>query len=122
VKTALVIEDQRPVRDSIGDLLRLSGFDVRLVGDGHAASQALASRRYDVITLDLHLPSLDGVSLAEALMEEGPNRGTPVVVISAYLDDDTVSALKACGIEHFFSKPFDAKELVGTIQALGSQP
>ena len=83
-----MIEDQRPVRESIGEILKLADISPRLVGDGHAALSMAQAESFDLITVDLNMPSLDGLSVIEALVsEDGPNRSTPLIVISAYLND-----------------------------------
>jgi len=119
VRRALVIEDQKPVRDSIGDLLKIAGCDVRLVGDGHAALSELLKTPYDLITLDLNMPSIDGVSLIEHVINEGgPNSHTPVIVISAYLSPTTIEDLKALGIRIFLEKPFEADDFLVPVRRI----
>jgi CheY-like chemotaxis protein len=119
VKRAVVIEDQKPVREAIGEILQVAGCEVRLLSDGQAALDELAATPCDLVTLDLNMPSLDGVSLVEALVsEEGPNRRTPVIVISAYLSDDVIGNLKGLEVKHFLSKPFAAEELLGIAKEL----
>ena len=119
MKRVLVIEDQKPVRESIGELLEIAGCEARLIGDGQAALEELLAGPYDLITIDLNMPSLDGVSIVEVLTsQEGPNRETPVIVISAYLSPATVEDLRQLGIEHFLSKPFEAEDLLGPARKL----
>ena len=119
MKHVLVVEDQKPVRDSIGDLLAIDGHQTRLVGDGQVALEMLLKDPFDLITLDLNMPSFDGISLIEALMsQEGPNRGTPIVVISAYLSAGTVENLRELGVQHCLSKPFEADELLALIRPI----
>ncbi len=119
MKRALVIEDQKPVRDSIGELLEVAGCEARLIGDGQAALEELLTTPYDLITLDLNMPSLDGVSVVEAIAsQEGPNSKTPIIVISAYLSPTVTESLRPFGIVHFLSKPFAAEELLGPVQEL----
>lgn len=114
---ALVIEDQRPVRESIGEILRLADVEARLVGDGHAALNAAQQERFDLITVDLNMPSLDGLSLIETLVtEDGPNQKTPLVVISAYLTPDIEETLEQLGVVGCLPKPFEADRLLDIVQ------
>ena len=113
MKRALIIEDQRPVRESLGELLKLAEFEVRLIGDGHAALEEAMATPYDLLTVDLNMPSLDGLSLIESVVStEGPNRQTPIIVISAYLSQDTEDILREHGVIDCLSKPFEAERLL----------
>ncbi len=119
MKRALVIEDQKPIRESIGELLEVAGCEARLIGDGQAALEELLATPYDLITLDLNMPSLDGVSVVETLAsQESPNSSTPIIVISAYLSPTVTEDLQQFGIVHFLSKPFAAEELLNPVREL----
>ena len=119
MKRALVIEDQKLVRESIGELLQVIGCEVRLIGDGQAALNELLGSRYDLITVDLNMPSLDGASVVEAIAsQDNPNRETPMIVISAYLSPSVTEDLKPFGVVHFLGKPFQAEELLGPARTL----
>ena len=64
------------------------------------------------------MPSLDGLSLAEALsVPENINHDTPIIVISAYLSDNTLSSLQQLGIEHWLPKPFEAEDLLDLVRS-----
>ena len=96
-KRALIVEDQRPVRESLGKLLKIAGFDVRLVGDGHAGLAEAMFSAYDLVAIDLNMPSLDGFRLIESIVaQEGPNRHT----------------LREYGVIDSLSKPFEAEQLL----------
>ena len=119
MKHALVIEDQKPVRESIGELLERTGCQVRLIGDGQAALNELLTTPYDLVTLDLNMPSLDGLSMVESIAsQESPNRSTPIIVISAYLSPAIMENLRQFGIRHFLSKPFKPEELLVPVRRL----
>ena len=119
MKRVLVIEDQKPVRDAIGELLKAADLEPKLIGDGAAALEELRGKTYDLVTLDLNMPSLDGVSIMEALSaDEGPNAKTPVIVISAYLTRDIENDLRELGVGHFLGKPFDADDLISAVSSL----
>lgn len=119
MRRALVIEDQKPVRESLGELLQVAGCESRLIGDGQAALEEMLTVPYDLITLDLNMPSMDGVSMVETVAnQEGPNANTPIVVISAYLSPVVVENLRQLNVEHFLEKPFVAEELLTLVRKL----
>ena len=108
----LVIEDQKPVREAIGEVLEVEGYDVRAIRDGFVAAEAVRNETFDLITLDLNMPSLDGMSIADAIRESPLNAKTPVIVVSAYLSEGVVSELKGKEISNFLGKPFFPDELI----------
>ncbi len=108
----LVIEDQKPVREAIGEVLEVEGYDVRAIRDGFVAAEAVRKETFDLITLDLNMPSLDGMSIADAIRESPLNAKTPVIVVSAYLSEGVVSELKGKEISNFLGKPFFPDELI----------
>ena len=117
MKRALIIEDQRPVREALGELLTIAGFEVRLIGDGHAALDEALSNQYDLLTVDLNMPSLDGLTLIESVVaSEGPNRQTPIIVISAYLNQETEDTLREHGVIDCLTKPFEAERLLDLVK------
>lgn len=119
MKRILIIEDQKPVRESIGQIFEFAGCVPRLISDGQAAFEELLASGYDLVTLDLNMPSLDGLSLLEALRsQDGPNHNTPIIVISAYLTQPLIDTLRQLGIRHFLSKPFAAEDLLDPAREL----
>lgn len=115
-RKVLVIEDQRPVREAIGEMLEGEGYEVRMIRDGFAASEAVQSEAFDLITLDLNMPSLDGMTVAEAIRKSPLNAKTPVIVVSAYLSEGVMNELRGKGISRFLNKPFFPDELIAEIK------
>ena len=111
----LVIEDQRPVREAMGETLEGAGYEVRLIRDGFAAAEVVRTEAFDVITLDLNMPSLDGMTVAEVIRQSEPNAKTPVVVVSAYLSEGAVNELRGKRISFFLNKPFFPDDLVAEV-------
>ena len=107
MKRALVIEDQKPVRESVGELLEDAGFQVRLIGDGQAGPRGTLGSPYDLISLAKTITSQDG-----------PNADTPIIVISSYLSPTVTENLQQLNIKHFLEKPFVAEELLGMVKEL----
>jgi RNA polymerase sigma factor (sigma-70 family) len=110
-----VIDDDAMVRDSLGDLLRSIGLEVRTYG---SAQDFLASKRPDApgcIVLDVRLPGASGLEFQRTLADSGIV--TPVVFISGHGDVSmTVRAMKAGAIE-FLTKPVREQELLDAVQS-----
>jgi two-component system chemotaxis response regulator CheB len=125
--TAFVVEDSRLVRRLISDILGESGVGVvGSAGDGLEAMAAIRSLPSppDVITLDLGMPGLDGLSFLECVSQAVPSR---VVVVTGAGEDEGTLAMKAAslGAVEFVRKPAAralrskdwAAELVGRVQS-----
>ena len=72
---ALVVEDERAIRELLRLHLGLAGFTVEEIGDGREALDRLRNERFDLIILDVMLPGLDGITLCRAMRADGPNVG-----------------------------------------------
>jgi CheY-like chemotaxis protein len=81
--SALVVEDEEATRRVLRETLEGEGWDVADAADGRAALAAVASRRPDLILLDLLMPEMDGFEFLEELRKDEANRSIPIVVITA---------------------------------------
>jgi DNA-binding response OmpR family regulator len=112
----LVIEDYRPLRESLTKGLREVGFAVDSTGEGPEGLWYARGNEYDVIILDLMLPGLDGLSILKTLRAEG--RQTHVLILTAKDTlDDRVTGLDL-GADDYLVKPFAFQELLARIRAL----
>jgi len=115
----VVVDDSRFMRGLITDLLDEAGIDV--VGeakDGREALTVIDDTNPDVVTMDLEMPNMNGIEAVERVMAENP---TPVLMLSAYTDDDaevTFEALEKGAID-FFAKP--GGEVSMEVSRLGDQ-
>ncbi|HXM59104.1 MAG TPA: response regulator transcription factor, partial [Candidatus Dormibacteraeota bacterium] len=111
----LIVEDDAPLSNAVRSTLERGGYEVDAAADGSAALQALTTRAYDVVLLDIGLPFIDGWRIL-AGME--PGRVPSVIVISArHAERDKVRALDM-GADDYLSKPFGADELLARIRAV----
>nr|WP_222437014.1 response regulator [Quadrisphaera sp. RL12-1S] len=110
----MVVEDEPALARALAITLRAKRYEVDVAHTGAAALDAAATRRPDVVVLDLGLPDLDGLDVLRAL------RGwsaVPVVVLSARHDSsEKVEALDA-GADDYVTKPFAVDELLARLRA-----
>jgi two-component system, OmpR family, response regulator MprA len=112
----LVVDDEPAVRESIGRSLRFEGYEVALAQDGASALELLASRRADVVVLDIMMPVLDGLETCRRLRAAGDR--TPVLMLTARRSiGDRVTGLDA-GADDYLAKPFALEELLARLRAL----
>ncbi|MDA3938535.1 MAG: sigma-54 dependent transcriptional regulator [Spirochaetia bacterium] len=106
----LVADDEKNIRDTIVDFLKLEGIDAYPAENGLSARRMLETEVFKAAVIDLKMPHIDGLSLLKWIQEEGP--AIPVIMISAYGDiKDAVEAMKI-GARDYIVKPFDPEELI----------
>ncbi|WP_173034488.1 response regulator [Phytohabitans flavus] len=110
----LVVDDDPQILRMLRINLHARGYDVEVAADATAALHAAASRRPDLIVLDLGLPDRDGVEVIRNL--RGWNNA-PIIVLSGRSGSaDKVDALDA-GADDYITKPFGVDELLARIRA-----
>jgi DNA-binding response OmpR family regulator len=117
-RRALVVEDDVAIRELLRLHLSLAGFHVDEIGDGRGALECARSIPFDVIVLDLMLPGLDGITLCRAVRNDGPNRETPILMLTARdSESDKVLGLES-GADDYLTKPFGVRELMARVGAI----
>jgi DNA-binding response OmpR family regulator len=112
--TVLVIEDDPAIGNMLSTLLTVEGYRPILVVDGQDGLDQARALRPAVITLDLSLPSLDGIQVLERL-DEGTEHRTPVIIVSAYTDRLTTAHRSR--VSAILTKPFEIDTLLSCISA-----
>lgn len=100
-RTVLIVDDHEGFRGVARLLLQVEGYDV--VGeaqDGRSAMEAASALRPEVVLLDVHLPDVDGFSVARTLTQDHPS---PAVVLVSARDADP-GRLRSCGALGFLPK------------------
>jgi DNA-binding response OmpR family regulator len=114
----LMVEDEEAIRSLVAFHLALADFDYTAVGDGREALRVAKQRPFDVILLDIVLPGVDGMTICEAVRRDGPNRETPILMLTARAEEsDRVVGLD-CGADDYLTKPFGVRELLARLRAL----
>ena len=110
----LVVDDDAPLAEMLGIVLRQEGFDSQACGRGDVALAAFRDYRPDVVLLDVMLPGRDGIDVCKEIRAES---GVPIVMLTAKGDTvDVVVGLEA-GADDYVVKPFKPKELIARIRA-----
>lgn len=111
----LVVEDDASVREVASVLLRREGFDVECVVDGREALDALERSVFDLVLLDVMLPSLSGFDVCRRIRLTSQ---VPVVMLTARDDVTDIVAGLELGADDYITKPFDGAELVARVRAV----
>jgi two-component system alkaline phosphatase synthesis response regulator PhoP len=112
----LLVEDEANLRRTLTDLLKSDGYNVESSGDGLEAENMAMSQVYDLIILDVMLPSRNGFEVCRHLRKNGVN--TPILMLTARSElNNKVQGLKAGG-DDYLTKPFETPELQARVEAL----
>src|SRR5204863_9208491 len=110
----LVAEDETIIRLDLRALLERAGFEVCAEArDGEEAIALARSERPDLAVLDVKMPKLDGIEAARHILDERP---IPIVMLTAYGQDDLVQRAAEAGVFGYLVKPFREQDLLPAIR------
>jgi two-component system chemotaxis response regulator CheB len=117
---ALVVDDSKPVRSILTKVLGGLRFECREAGNGvEALDQLVRMPRPAVVTINRHMPEMDGIELIQRLRRSPQYRDLRLVMISTDCDAASVQAARAAGADDFVAKPFTPSDLISRLAALG---
>jgi len=120
-RSALVVDDEAGVRETLAEILVTSGHRVVAAGSGREALERMGKERFDVILTDIRMPDLDGRALYREIERRWPERAGRVIFVSG---DTLTSNLRGFAEETgrpVIEKPFlpsDVRRVVGEVAAL----
>ena len=112
----LVVDDDPGVRELVGDVLELEGYEVTIAVDGLDALSHIRKRKFDLYVLDLNMPKIDGLVLLEKVRAAGDS--TPALLLSARREKDDVHTGFRTGADDYVTKPFSIEELALRVEAI----
>jgi CheY-like chemotaxis protein len=98
--------------------LELEGIDVVEAVDGVHALELVEQCRPDLVTLDLVMPRMDGLTAAAALRADDRTYGLPLVMVTTSTAPSHLNRARSIGVDAYLTKPFDPDELVRVVQGL----
>ena len=112
----LIIEDEILLAESLKTMLESKGFEVETIYDGKEGEEYALLGIYDLLILDIMLPSINGYKLAQNVRSK--KISTPILMLTAKSAlEDRIEGLNA-GADYYLTKPFDQRELLACINAL----
>jgi two-component system, response regulator PdtaR len=109
----LIAEDETIIRLDLRDLLERSGLEVCAEAhDGEEAVELARAERPDLAIMDVKMPKLDGIEAARRILDERP---IPIVMLTAYGQQELVSRAVEAGVFGYLVKPFREQDLLPAI-------
>jgi CheY-like chemotaxis protein len=112
----LVVDDSNINRAVLVDFLHTKDFDIKEAVDGKQALEYIQTYHPDVVLLDLIMPVMDGFETMEHLRQMGIS--VPIIVITAYIKENTSVRCKELGAAGFLNKPVRMHELYKIISGI----
>ncbi|MBN8960221.1 MAG: response regulator [Rhizobiales bacterium] len=111
----IIVDDEAPAREMVGDYLRMHGFTVTLCDGGKSLREAIAAGQPDLVVLDLNMPEEDGLSIIRDLKAR---TNVPVIMLTATASPiDRVVGLEL-GADDYVAKPCELRELMARIRSV----
>jgi DNA-binding response OmpR family regulator len=112
----LVVDDERQIRDLLGEFLEREGYEVLLASAGEEAIELAERKIPHAILLDVKMPGIDGIEVCKRLKAEQKTQFIPVIMITGYVDNKMVAI--ESGADDFVNKPIDLVELAVRVKSI----
>lgn len=112
----LIIEDEPAILTGLLDLFVYHGYDVDAAQDGRLGLEKALVGNYDLIILDIMLPTLDGFAVCDAIRQH--SREQPLLILTAKTTDEDIITGLTLGADDYVAKPFSVRELVLRVEAV----
>jgi len=111
----VVVDDEAPAREMVGDYLRMHGFEVTACDGGASLRRTIARQRPDLIVLDLNMPEEDGLSIIRTLKQQS---AVPIIMLTATSGAiDRIVGFEL-GADDYLAKPCELRELLARIRSV----
>lgn len=112
----LIVDDERLLVKGLSKSLQQEGFEVTGAYDGEEALEVFSKSDFEFVILDLMLPKIDGITLCKLIRDKSD---VPIIMLTAKDSDiDKILGLEL-GADDYMTKPFNTRELIARIRAIG---
>jgi two-component system, OmpR family, alkaline phosphatase synthesis response regulator PhoP len=114
----LIVDDEPSIRETIGFILEMEGFQVATAEDGEQGLEAVRRLRPPVVLLDAMMPKRDGYDVCHTIKSDPELAGVHVIMLTAMGQKRDRERGLAAGADYFVTKPFDEAELLSLLRRL----
>ena len=112
--SVLFVDDERDIREAMQTLLELYVSTLYLAEEGEAALEIFRRTPVDLVVTDVSMPKMDGLALAEAILDLSPE--TPIIIVSAFNDVSYLQRAVNLGVFHYVVKPLSFAPFLKTLE------
>lgn len=112
----LIVEDDPAILNGLSDVLIFNGYSVQTVEDGARGLDMILAESFDLVLLDVMLPSMDGLTVCKRVREAKPAQ--PIIMITARGAENDIVAGFTAGADDYVPKPFSLRELIVRVEAV----
>lgn len=114
----LVVDDNPDLRGYVADILRRSGYQVQTARNGYEGYGIAKEITPSLIVTDLMMPLVTGLEMIRMIRSEEKLRGTPIILLTAKVDEETRIESTEYGADAYLAKPFNDRELLAEVRNL----
>jgi len=118
MKKILAVDDSSSVREMVGFTLRKAGYEVVEAVDGSDGLNKAGGGKFDMIITDLNMPNVDGLQLIGAVRKMPGYSFIPILMLTTESQAEKKSEGRKAGATGWIVKPFNADQLIATVQKL----
>lgn len=112
----LIVDDEKPIRDSLKIVLEEEGFSIEVAGDGEEGLQKIQETAFDVVITDIKMPKFDGIQLLESASKISPE--TFFIIMTAYASVKTAIDALRHGAYDYLIKPVELDDVIIRVKRL----
>lgn len=110
----LVVDDNEFIRESLSDILELSGYEIRVAENGTQAIQMVESHPIDIVIIDDQMPDISGTEVAMIIRRDYP--AIRVFLMTGMPDYAFIQSTVKIGVDGYFSKPVKVGDLLHQLE------
>jgi len=114
VDTILIVDDDTNLRKTLGDILKLKGYEAAGASSGQEAIKLIRQKAFPVALIDLRLVDMPGLDVLKAIKDIAPN--TECIILTGFASTETAIQAVNLGAYSYLQKPYDVDQLIVTIQ------
>jgi len=114
----LVVEDNDLNYELFEIILRLKGFRLTRATNGVQAQQLISKERPDLVIMDVGLPDMDGIELAERIRHDHANADLPIVCVTGHAMPEDVARAGSAGVSRYLTKPINTRTFAHEIKEI----